>query len=571
MSDVPPVPKGEAVAHRQFMAYFTRTGLAATLFPGALWSARATAQEIEITDAMIASAERIAGLEFTEAERKEIRVNNAVRDYETIRDLPIDNAVPPAFEFNPLVPGTVIDPGDGLIRMSEGPVPALPERFEDLAFWSLTDLSRLVRAHRVTSEDLTRMYLERLKQHDPALECVVTLTEDRALEQARERDRELTLGRYRGPLHGIPWGAKDLLAVKGYRTTWGAMPYVDQTFEYDATVVERLDGAGAVLVAKLTLGALAQGDVWFGGRTNNPWNVKRGSSGSSAGPGAATAAGLVGFSIGSETNGSIASPSTVCGVTGLRPTFGRVSRHGAMALSWTMDKLGPMCRSVEDCALVLAAIYGPDGHDATVKDIVFTWNPETPIEGLRVGVPEGVFRKGDDDRYNHQQALEDLRTLGLELVPIALPDFPVNALSFILTTESAAAFDDLTRSTRDDLLVRQGGWPRTFRQARMVPAVEYIQANRARTLLMREMAELMNDVDLIVQPGTTNLLLGNLTGHPLVCLPSGFAEGGTPTSIAFLGRLYDEGRMLAVAKAYQDATGHHRKHPVLIQNWADIL
>lgn len=320
-----------------------------------------------------------------------------------------------------------------------------------------------------------------------------------------------------------------------------------------------------MLVAKLTLGALAQGDIWFGGRTNNPWNTERGSSGSSAGPASATAAGLVGFSIGSETNGSIASPATVCGVTGLRPTFGRISRHGAMALSWSMDKLGPMCRSIEDCAAVFEAVYGPDDKDSTVRDLPFNWDATFDLTSLRVGYVRKAFKAGVAEKGNSERTLDSLRDLGFKLTPIDLPDLPYNSLGFILTTEAGAAFDELTRSNRDDLLVNQSGsaWPNTFRRSRMVPAVEYIRANRIRTLLMRQMAEVMSKVDVYVTPSTSSLYLGNFTGHPLVVLPNGFNSKDMPTSIGFMGQLYGESDLLAVANAYQNATEFHRRYPTL--------
>jgi Asp-tRNA(Asn)/Glu-tRNA(Gln) amidotransferase A subunit family amidase len=433
-------------------------------------------------------------------------------------------------------------------------------------------LAALLAGGQVSSVELTRLYLERLERWDPLLEAVVTRTEERALEEADRADRELAAGRRRGALHGIPWGAKDLLAVRGYPTTWGAMPFKEQQLAEDATVVRRLEEAGAVLVAKLSLGALAWGDVWFGGQTKNPWNPEQGSSGSSAGPGSATAAGLVGFAIGSETWGSIVSPSTRCGVTGLRPTFGAVSRHGAMALSWTMDKLGPMCRSVEDCALVYDAIRGPDGKDRTVIEAPFDWRPERDPTELRLGYLKKQFEEEPDEERAEWHALdlatlETLEQIGFELVPIELPELPVSALSFILSAEAAAAFDELTRDGRDEQLVRQieNAWPNVFRQARLIPAVEYIQANRVRTLLMGQMERLMRQVDLYVSPtfGGDNLLLTNLTGHPQVVLPNGFRTDGTPTSITFTGRLFGEAEVLAVAKAYQDATGFHRRRPEL--------
>jgi Asp-tRNA(Asn)/Glu-tRNA(Gln) amidotransferase A subunit family amidase len=411
------------------------------------------------------------------------------------------------------------------------------------------------------------MYLERLKKYDPKLLCVVTITEASALKQAKRADEEIAGGKYRGPLHGIPYGAKDLLATKGYKTTWGSVPYKDQIIDQDATVIQRLEQAGAVLVAKLTMGELAWGDVWFGGMTRNPWNLEQGSSGSSAGPASATSAGLVAFSIGTETWGSIVSPSTRCGVTGLRPTYGRVSRAGAMALSWSMDKIGPICRTVEDCALVFSAILGPDGVDQTVVDLPFNYNPNVKLSQLRVGYLKSAFEKDTTNKANNEAVLAKLRELGANLIPIELPDYPINDLSFILSAEAAAAFDELTRSGKDDLLVRQirNAWPNAFRSSRFIPAVEYIQANRVRYLVIQAMAKAMADIDVYVAPsfGGNNLLLTNLTGHPCVVLPNGFNKRGSPTSISFMGRLYDEATTLAVAKAYQEATEFHQKHPAL--------
>lgn len=452
--------------------------------------------------------------------------------------------------------------------LPDNPALERPADLEDLAFAPVTELAQLIRARKVTSTELIRMYLARLKKYGPHLECVVTLTEELALAQAARADEEIAAGRYRGPLHGIPYGAKDLLAVRGYKTTWGAKPYENQVIDDNATVIERLEEAGAVLVAKLTLGALAMGDVWFGGKTRNPWNYEQGSSGSSAGPAAATAAGLVGFAIGTETWGSIVSPSTRCGVVGLRPTFGRVSRAGAMALSWSMDKIGPICRSVEDCALVFEAIRGPDGRDLTVVDLPFNWDPALGLGAIRVGYLKKAFDEDHKTKKNDDAALEVLRSAGIALVPFELPeDLPVESLAIILDVEAAAAFDELTRSNRDDLMVRQerNAWPNAFRQARFIPAVEYIQANRVRTLLMQAMAERMKEVDVYVAPsfGGNNLLLTNLTGHPAVVLPNGFDEKGSPTSISFIGGLYDEARTLRVALAYEQATDFHTKHPVL--------
>ncbi len=413
------------------------------------------------------------------------------------------------------------------------------------------------------------MYLNRLKKYGPKLECYVTLTGDLALRQAKQADQEIAKGKYRGPLHGIPFGVKDLLSVKGYRTTWGSVPYKEQVIDEDATVVKRLEDAGAVLVAKFTMGELAMGDVWFGGRTRNPWNYKQGSSGSSAGSASATAAGLVGFSIGTETLGSIVSPATRCGTTGLRPTYGRVSRTGAMALSWSMDKIGPICRTVEDCALVFNAIYGPDGVDQTLYDAPFNYDPKVDWKKIRIGYLNTEFDSVKFNKAISDSALAVLRGLGANLIPIELPKTSVEGLSVILDAEAAAAFDDLTRSGKDGMLVRQnkGAWPNSFRSSRFIPAVEYIQANRVRYLVIQEMQKLMKDIDVYVVPsfGGSNLLLTNLTGNPCVVLPDGFTKEGTPTSISFIGQLFGEAKLLAVAKQFQDATDYHLKHPQLIE------
>lgn len=557
-------------SRRRFLACFSSLGLTSTLLPGVLWSHFAQSGEKKITRDMIIQAEKVAGLEFTEDERELMLngLNEQLEQYERLRTVSLSNSVSPVLRFDPRLPGSDLPSTARSSRMSPVQLPPLPENLEDVAFWSARQLAEALRLRRISSVDLTRMYLERLKRLDPKLECVITLAEELALRQARRADEEIRRGQYRGPLHGLPWGAKDLLAAKGYPTTWGAMPYKGRTIDENATVVERLEQAGAVLVGKLTLGALAWGDVWFGGKTKTPWDLNEGSSGSSAGSAAATAAGLVGFAIGSETWGSIVSPCTRCGVTGLRPTFGRVSRHGAMALSWSMDKIGPIARSVEDCALVFDAIYGPDGKDETVIDLPFNWDVGLDIKRLRIGFVETAFeerREEEQWKTNDGATLESLRSLGLRLEAIRLPDYPVEALSFILNAEAAAAFDDLTRTNRDDLLVRQieNAWPNRFRQSRFIPAVEYIQANRVRRLVMEAMAELMSRIDVYVVPsyGGNNLLLTNLTGHPCVVLPNGFTEKAHPTSITFIGKLYGEAELLAVAKAYQDATDFHLHRP----------
>jgi len=521
---------------------------------------------MQITDETIAAAAQLVGLSFTESERSLMReaLEQQLGAYQQMRAISIPNDVPPALGFSPHAGDLPPDPPSTAAPAAALPAPA---DLDDLAFAPVALLSRLMRTGQVSSLGLTEMYLQRLKRYDPMLKCVVTLTEELALEQARRADAELVAGHYRGPLHGIPWGAKDLFATRGIRTTWGATPYQDQLIDEDATVVQRLETAGAVLVAKLSMGELAWGDVWFGGTTKNPWNITEGSSGSSAGSAAATAAGLVGFALGTETWGSIVSPSTRCGATGLRPTFGRVSRTGAMALSWSMDKIGPICRSAEDCALVFDAIYGPDARDHSVVDRPFEWNPAIDLPKLRVGYLQSAFERDYGQHENDRQSLETLRSLGVQLIPIDLPEVPTDALALILWAEAAAAFDELTRSDRDDLLVRQtkDAWPNVLRAARLIPAVEYIQANRLRTQAIEGMAQLMQTVDLYIAPSLdpTNLLLTNLTGHPAVVAPNGFTPTGALSSITFMGRLYDEATVLAVAKAYQDATDFHRQRPAL--------
>jgi Asp-tRNA(Asn)/Glu-tRNA(Gln) amidotransferase A subunit family amidase len=523
----------------------------------------------KVTSKDIESAEKIAGLRFSRKERNLMLGNlrRNIRSYEQMREVVLENHVPPSIQFNPLLPDMIIDKVSIPFSFSTDPEIQLPENLEDLAFYPVTALAQLIRSRKITSVELTNLYLDRLKKYGPRLECVITLTDELALKQAKKADEEIGAGRYRGPLHGIPWGAKDLLATKGIRTTWGAMPYKDQIIDKDSTVVKRLEEAGAVLVAKLTMGALAMGDVWYGGKTKNPWNLEQGSSGSSAGPAAATSAGLVAFAIGTETLGSIVSPATRCGVTGLRPSYGRVSRYGSMALSWSMDKIGPICRTVEDCALVFHAIYGPDGKDLTIINAPFGWDPSSDLHQIRVGYLTKAFEQKSRTKENDQATLETMRSLGIELIPFELPEFPARAISFILSAEAAASFDEMTRSGEDDLLVRQGqgAWPNTFRQARFIPAVEYIQANRLRTLLMQKMADQMKEIDVFVTPsyGGNSLLITNLTGHPTVVVPNGFDDKGNPTSISFTGSLFEEAKALRVAKAYQDATDFHLKHPSL--------
>jgi Asp-tRNA(Asn)/Glu-tRNA(Gln) amidotransferase A subunit family amidase len=603
-------------SRRNFLSVCSKLGLAGTLFPGALWTL-AQGQPEKITVDMISQAAVIADVPIPDADRQAMLrdLGDAARGYDEIYKLHMDNGVQPAMVFDPLVSTDIKLPQTKVpMRISAAPAIAahgVPKNLEEIAFATVRELAELVRAKKVSSTALTQMYLARLKRYDPKLLFVITLTEERALAQAKDADRDIAAGKYRGPLHGIPWGAKDLLAVKGYRTTWGAAPYKDQMIDEDATVVKRLDSAGAVLVAKLTLGALAQGDHWYGGVTRNPWNPDQGSSGSSAGPASATAAGCVGFAVGSETLGSISSPSTRCGVTGLRPTFGHVPRTGAMALSWSQDKLGPLCRAVEDCAIVLEAIHGPDGADRSVKPAVFNWNAHLDWRKLRVGFLESEFKfdraalearirsfRGASDAERQQfiataeydqkfndAALAKLRSMGVQMTPVEFPKLPYQPMVRILDAEAAAAFDELTRSGRDKLMTDQApsDWPNTFRAARFMPAVEYIQANRAKFMAMQQVAKVVEGYDVIVAPTNgEQLTVTNLTGHPAVILPNGFrgsdapparkgSDGmvgnyggpGTPVSLTFLGQLYGEDKLLAFARAYQDATDFHRKRPEL--------
>jgi len=571
-----------AVNRRRFLGYFAAAGLGGTLLPGALLAVAQDASEIK--PEMVAVAAKIAGVPLSPEAEKSIaaglsRRGGILQDFQALRDLGLGNDTPSAVVFNPVLPGTKLPGGVSSLKTSKVKVVA-PRTEEDLAFLPVTHLAALLKRREIRSVDLAKVCLERLKRYDPVLHCVVTLTEDLALEQAARADKEIAAGRYRGPLHGIPWGAKDLLAVKGYKTTFGASPYKDQTIDRDATVFERLTGAGAVLVAKLTLGALAMGDRWFGGQTKSPWdprNSNQGSSGSSAGPAASVAAGLVPFAIGSETRGSIMSPASRCGVTGLRPSFGRVSRFGAMALSWTMDKIGPLCRTAEDCAVVLHAIQGPDGRDNSVIAVPFAWDALRDVRKLRVGylktdvereIPEDPknpdrVRRMKESRAFNRASLEILRGLGVSPVPVELPKMGSGPMDFLLTAEAAAAFDDLVRSDKLDLMSagpERSAWVGSFRLHEFVPAVQYIQANRARYRLMEAYDEFFKEIDVLVGSamGPTNL-----TGHPEVALPQGFDSKGQPAAMRLTGRLFGEADILLLAHAFQQKTGFHLKRPKL--------
>jgi len=535
---------------------------------------------MRVTKEQIQAALKLMGLEFTDAEVDMMlpSVNRNLSTYEALRAIPVGYGVEPSFTFQPGLPGRkpIAGPQRFSTTIAATAAAKAPANLEDVAFWRVTDLAPLIRSKAVSSTDLTKMYLDRMKRFGPKLLCLITLTEDLALQQAADADKEIRQGKYRGPLHGIPYGVKDLYDTKGIRTTWGAEPFKDRVPDKDCTPVERLTKAGSVLIAKLSMGALAQGDLWFEGRTKNPWNLERGSSGSSAGSASATSAGLVGFSLGTETLGSIVSPSSECGTVGLRPTYGRISRYGAMALSWTMDKVGPICRGVEDCALVLNATYGPDGRDRSVGTDVFHWEPRKPLNKLRIGVLQSLFdnvggRGGRGGNPNaaaemkavYAQALEDLKKAGVEMKPVEFREDLLQA-RLVIDAEGAAAFDDITRDGQVRTLKGQAAndWPNAFRVSRTVPAVEYIRAQRVRTLIVERFEKFMEDWDVIVAPAGALLTTTNLTGNPQVVLKCGFTNG-LPRLIGFTGKIYDEGSIMRVALAYEQATKWHTMNPTL--------
>ncbi|MBC7949237.1 MAG: amidase [Chitinophagaceae bacterium] len=517
---------------------------------------------------LIRSAARLYDLEFTESEADSLlgNVRFSANLYKGMHQTLPANSIPYPFSFNPLPTGNKIPTLQKKINWAL-PITTMPANRNDLAFYSIPQLAYLIKNKKVTSVELTNFFIARLKKWGDTLESVITLTEELAMQQARQADVDLKRGLYRGVLHGIPYGLKDLFAVKGYKTTWGSTPYKDQVVDEDAFVYEQLRKAGAVLCAKLSLGALAYNNKWFGGETKNPWNLSQGSSGSSAGSAASVAAGLLPFAIGTETQGSIMSPSTRCGVTGLRPSFGSVSRSGAMVLCWSLDKVGPICRSAEDDAIVFHYINGDDGKDPGAVSHAFNFDPSFDIKKLRVGYAENYFRRLNKSAPEWK-VIELYTSLGVNVKPVNFPDsaiYPNNLMGIILNVEGAAAFDELTRTNRDDLIERQDRnfWPNIFRAARMVPAVEYINANRYRSQLCKSMYEFMKDFDVLIVPtfGGRQLAITNLTGHPALCMPIGFDASGNPQSITLLGQLYQEAPILTAAKAYQGKTDHHKKHP----------
>lgn len=598
---------------RRFMAYFASAGLGSTLAPGVLWARMQDAGTDRVTLAMVTDALKLAGLELPESERENIvqTANQNLARYEEIRKIDIPNDVSPPFHFSALVPGIEVNRTRKPFRLSAAPVVKRPANLEDVAFWPVRHLAELVRTRKVTSVELTEMYLSRLHRYNGRLNNVVTFLDDVGLAQAKQADAEIAAGKYKGPLHGIPWGAKDIIAVKGYKTTWGTAPLKEQVLDYDASIVEMLRDAGAVLIAKLTTGELASGDNWFGGQTRSPWDPAVGSSGSSAGPSSATSAGCVGFGIGTETSGSILSPAARCGLAGLRPTFGRISRYGVMALSWTQDRLGPICRYAEDCAIVMQAIAKPDGRDMSVSDVPFNWDASLDIKKLRVGYIKESF----DDitnavvKQNAQKVLDTLRALGVSnFIPMTIPPSMTNVGA--LGVESAAFFDHMMRAGK-----MEGSRGVARRAAWLTPAVEYLQNQRVRMMMMMKLAEATQGLDVYIvassnsggtpgrggrattpdaptpdptaagaappqgtrgegrgrgrggpgggpqTPAQRHSTMANLACYPAINVPNGFAENGQPTNVTFFARPFGEMELLALAKAYQDAAGFHQQHP----------
>ncbi len=546
----------------------------------------------EVSSGTFAAAEKLVAVEMTGAERVEAAGNwrNSLAPvYERRtgpRKVAIESSIAPWSRWDATLPGTTSGPRENRFVRSDGDPGPLPARDEDIAFATVTQQSRWIATRKLTSERLTKIYLERLQRFDPKLRCVITLTKELAMAQAKQADAEIAAGNYRGPLHGIPWGAKDLLDTAGIHTTYGAEPFRDRIPAADATVVERLHAAGAVLVAKLSMGALALNDIWFGGETMNPWLPEEGSSGSSAGPGAATAAGLVSFSMGSETGGSIISPSMRCGLTGLRPTFGRVPRTGAMTLCWSLDKLGPMTRGVEDSLLVLQAITGPDGHDVSCVPSRLDFDAKANVKGLRVGYIPAWMNESPATEVD-RAALESVKRLGMVPVPVALPDWPYGSLNVILFAEAAAAFEQITLDRQIDTLKMQvpDAWPNLFRQSRFLSAVDFVQADRLRRKVAMEMGRIMSEVDMLLVPSLRDEILNitNATGHPSLTIRAGFVEVAearsdwapdparplakfspprrVPHGVTLIGRLFEEGTLGQAGMALEQEFGVALERP----------
>ena len=589
------------------MTHFASIGLGTTLAPGILWARMQDAGETRVTLEMVTDAMKLSGLEFTETELKAMvqAANQNLTRYQELRAIHIPNDVSPPFHFSAIVPGIEINKTKLPFRLSAPPAVKRPSQLEEVAFWPVRHLAELIRTKQVTSLELTEMYLARLHRYNAKLNNVVTFLDEHGRAEAKRADAEIAAGKYKGPLHGIPWGAKDIIAVKGYKTTWGSPAFKEQSFDYDASVVELLREAGAVLIAKLTTGELASGDQWFGGQTKSPWNLSQGSSGSSAGPSSATAAGCVGFGIGTETSGSILSPAARCGLAGLRPTFGRISRYGVMALSWTQDRLGPICRYAEDCAIVMQAVAKPDGRDMSVSDVPFNWNAQLDVKKLRVGYIKESFDEltNATAKQHAQQTLDTLRTIGVsEFIPMTIPEVPSLSALGALGVESVVFFDEHARAGRMKE-ARGGGRP----NGRLIPAVEYLRSQRLRMMMMMKLAEATAHVDVYLvasnntgggdgggrggrgggrgadpttpdaaattaptepprpqTPAQRHSTMANLACYPAINMPNGFAENGSPTNVTFFARPFGEMELLALAKAYQDAAGFHLKRPTAL-------
>jgi Asp-tRNA(Asn)/Glu-tRNA(Gln) amidotransferase A subunit family amidase len=575
---------------RRFMAHFAGAGLGTTLAPGILWARMQDAGTPRVTLAMVTDALMLSGIDLTEEERTALveGANRNLAGYEEIRKLHIPPDVSPPFHFSPVVPGLTVNKAKQPFRLSAAPPVKRPANLEDVAFWPIRNLGELLRTRQVTSLELTDMYLARLHRYNPVLNNVVTFLDDHGRAEARRADAEIASGKYKGPLHGVPWGAKDIISLKDYKTTWGSAAFKDQVLDYDASVIEMLREAGAVLIAKVATGELASGDNWFGGQTKSPWDPTQGSSGSSAGPSSATAAGCIAFGIGSETSGSILSPSARCGLAGLRPTFGRISRHGVMALSWTLDRLGPICRYAEDCAIVMQAIARPDGRDMSVTDVPFNWNAQFDIKKLKVGIIQDSFDdiSNASAKANAQKTLETLRGLGItQFIPVIVPEFSANISG--LNIERTAYFDEHLRAGR--MKGTRGG---NSQGGRLVSAPDYLQQQRARMMMMIELAKATSHVDVYLvasnntgvggpgrPPGTApatpppaqpqrpqsptqrHFAMANAAGYPAINLPNGFADTGSPTNAVIYAQPYRELEIIALAKAYQDAAGFHLRKP----------
>ena len=580
---------------RRFMTYFAGIGLGSTLAPGVVWARMQDAGTQTITMAMITEALKLSGIELSEDERKAMvdSANQNLKRYQELRAIHIPNDVSPPFHFSPVVPGMTVSKKALPFVLSAAPAVQRPARLEDAAFWPIRNLAELIRTRQVTSLELTEMYLTRLHRYNGVLNNVVTFLDDYGRAEAKRADAEIAAGTYKGPLHGIPWGAKDIISVKGFKTTWGSPAFKEQSFDYDASVIEMLRQAGAVLIAKLTTGELASGDQWFGGQTKNPWDPTQGSSGSSAGPSSATAAGCVAFGIGTETSGSILSPAARCGLAGLRPTFGRVSRYGVMALSWTQDRLGPLCRYAEDCAIVMHAIAKPDGRDMSVTDVPFNWNAQLDVKALKVGYIKESFDELTNAaaKKNAAAALDTLRSIGVAtFVPVTVPEMAMNLGG--LGVEATVFFDEHARAGRMKE-ARGGGRP----NGRLIPAVEYLQSQRVRMMMMTTLAEATSHVDVYIvasnnngmggpgggggrgaadappaepqrpqTPAQRHFTMANLACYPAINVPNGFSETGSPTNMTFFAQPYREMEILALAKAFQDAAGFHLARPTRLDS-----